>query len=115
MTAERLVRSCVRVGYPVPAVRLGTLAVATPTQGMGISGELLRDALLRTVSLLREAGTRVVLVDAIDEKAKAFHERYGFIPLLGRRVEARGSGALECYWPGCQWLSGVSRICFSRP
>lgn len=67
--------------YPVPAMRLGRLAVDTSAQGKGIGGALLRDALLRAVSLSLEVGTCVVLVDAIGEEAKAFYERYGFIPL----------------------------------
>lgn len=67
--------------YPIPAMGLGRLAVAKSTQGPGVGGALLRDALQRAVSLSREAGTCVVLVDAIDERAKAIYERYGFIPL----------------------------------
>ncbi len=67
--------------YPVPAIRLGRLAVDVSTRGMGIGAALLRDALLRAVGLSREVGTCVMLVDAIDYKAKAFYQRYGFIPL----------------------------------
>jgi ribosomal protein S18 acetylase RimI-like enzyme len=67
--------------YPVPAMRLGRLAVDVSTRGMGIGAALLRDALLRAVGLSREVGTCVMLVDAIDDKAKAFYQRYGFIPL----------------------------------
>ena len=67
--------------YPVPAMRLGRLAVDVSTRGMGVGAELLRDALMRAVGLSREVGTSVVLVDAIDDKAKAFYLHYGFIPL----------------------------------
>jgi len=67
--------------YPVPAMRLGRLAVDVSTRGMGVGAELLRDALMRAVGLSREVGTCVVLVDAIDDKAKAFYLHYGFIPL----------------------------------
>lgn len=67
--------------YPVPAMRLGRLAVDATTRGMGIGAALLRDALLRAVGLSQEVGTCVMLVDAIDEKAKAFYRHYGFIPL----------------------------------
>jgi GNAT superfamily N-acetyltransferase len=67
--------------YPVPAMRLGRLAVDVSTRGMGIGAALLRDALLRAVGLSREVGICVMLVDAIDDKAKAFYQRYGFIPL----------------------------------
>ena len=67
--------------YPVPAMRIGRLAVDRSTQGMGVGAALLRDALLRAVELSRKVGTCVVLVDAIDESAMKFYERYGFIPL----------------------------------
>ena len=67
--------------YPVPAMRLGRLAVDVSMRGMGIGAALLRDALLRTAGLAREVGTCMVVVDAIDEKARAFYQRYGFIPL----------------------------------
>lgn len=68
--------------YPVPALRIGKLAVDRSTQGMGLGGELLRDALMRALDLSSEIGTCVVLVDAIDENAKRFYERYGFVALL---------------------------------
>jgi len=67
--------------YPVPAMRLGRLAVDVSTRGMGVGADLLRDALMRAIGLSREVGTCVVLVDAIDDKAKAFYLHYGFIPL----------------------------------
>ena len=71
--------------YPVPALRIGKLTVDRSTQGMGLGGELLRDALMRALDLSSEIGTCVVLVDAIDaidENAKRFYERYGFVALL---------------------------------
>ena len=67
--------------YPVPAMRLGKLAVDRSAQGLGVGAALLRDALLRAVELSRKVGTCVVLVDASDENAKKFYEQYGFIPL----------------------------------
>jgi GNAT superfamily N-acetyltransferase len=68
--------------YPVPAMRIGRLAVDRSAQGMGLGGELLRDALFRALDLSLEVGTCVVLVDAIDAQAKRFYEKYGFIPLI---------------------------------
>ena len=68
--------------YPVPALRIGKITVDRSTQGMGLGGELLRDALMRALDLSSEIGTCVVLVDAIDENAKRFYERYGFVALL---------------------------------
>lgn len=68
--------------YPVPAVRIGRLAVDRSAQGAGLGSELLRHALLRALNLSREVGTCVVVVDAIDEKAKRFYVRFGFVALL---------------------------------
>ena len=68
--------------YPVPATRIGRLAVDRAAQGAGLGGELLRHALYRALDLSQEVGTFVVLVDAIDENAKRFYERYGFVSLV---------------------------------
>jgi GNAT superfamily N-acetyltransferase len=68
--------------YPVPAMRIGRLAVDRIAQGVGLGGELLRHALSRALELSREVGTCIVLVDAIDENAKRFYEKYGFVSLI---------------------------------
>jgi len=65
--------------YPVPAFRIGRLAVDKKYQGVGIGYRLLKQALLKAVEVSEEVGLYAVLVDAIDEKAKAFYEKYGFI------------------------------------
>jgi len=67
--------------YPVPAMRIGRLAVDRPAQGSGLGGELLGHALDRALALSQELGMCVVLVDAIDENAKRFYEKYGFVSL----------------------------------
>jgi GNAT superfamily N-acetyltransferase len=68
--------------YPVPAMRIGRLAVDRRAQGQGIGAALLRDALERALSISLEVGVRVVVVDAIDEDAERFYERFGFVPLV---------------------------------
>jgi GNAT superfamily N-acetyltransferase len=68
--------------YPVPAMRIERPAVGKSAQGMGLGGELLRDALFRALDLSLEAGTRVVSVDAMNAQAKRFYEKYGFVPLI---------------------------------
>jgi GNAT superfamily N-acetyltransferase len=68
--------------YPVPALRIGRLAVDRSAQGAGLGGSLLRHALLKALDLSRQVGTCVVLVDAIDESAKQFYIKFGFVPLL---------------------------------
>ena len=68
--------------YPVPAMRIGRLAVDRAAQGAGLGGELLRYALYSALDLSKEVGTCIVLVDALDENAKRFYERYGFVSLI---------------------------------
>ena len=68
--------------YPVvPAALLGRLAVAQHTQGKGLGGVLLADAVLRLSRA--ELGIFALLVDAKDDAAQRFYEHYGFILLAG--------------------------------
>jgi len=68
--------------YPVvPAVLLGRLAIAKAAQGKGLGGALLADALMRTARA--ELGVFAMLVDAKDEAAQRFYERFGFVLLPG--------------------------------
>lgn len=68
--------------YPVPVALLGRLAVATNHQGQGLGAILLADACHRVhhqaSSLL---GVYAVLVDALNDQAKAFYLHHGFITL----------------------------------
>lgn len=65
----------------VPVALLGRLAVDRSTQGQGLGAELLIDALRRVQHLADRIGIRAVEVDAIDDSAKRFYERHGFVPL----------------------------------
>ncbi|HLZ97395.1 MAG TPA: GNAT family N-acetyltransferase [Steroidobacteraceae bacterium] len=68
--------------YPVvPAALLGRLAIAKTIQGKGLGGALLADALMRTARA--ELGVFAMLVDAKDEAAQRFYERFGFTLLPG--------------------------------
>ena len=49
-------------------------------KGQGLGKELMRDAMLRTLSAAEIAGLRAIVVDAKDSAAKVFYERYGFEP-----------------------------------
>jgi GNAT superfamily N-acetyltransferase len=66
--------------HPIPAVLLARLAVDRTAQGRGIGAWLLRDAMLRALAAADEVGIRVMLVHAIDDRARAFYERHGFEP-----------------------------------
>jgi len=67
--------------YPVPAARLSRLAVDLNKQGTGLGEHLLLNALKRIYLTSHEMGIKCILVDAIENKAKAFYENYGFISL----------------------------------
>ncbi|MFA6984968.1 MAG: GNAT family N-acetyltransferase [Arenimonas sp.] len=64
--------------YPVPAVRLGRLAVATEAQGKGYGQLLLGHAMNCSLALRGQLGVRVLVVDALDERAAAFYRLHGF-------------------------------------
>lgn len=57
------------------------MALDITVQGKGLGAELLLDALSRAVSSTSEVGGRYVVVDALDEQAARFYERYGFAPI----------------------------------
>ncbi|MEI9989452.1 MAG: GNAT family N-acetyltransferase [Rhizomicrobium sp.] len=73
--------------YPlVPATLMGRLAVDGGFRGRGFGEALLFDAFART--LRSEIASFAFVVDAKDDTAQAFYERYGFaaLPSAGRRL-----------------------------
>ena len=62
----------------VPTTIMGRLAVSAKYQGRHLGEQLLWDALSRSEEASREIGSVAVIVDAKDEKAATFYERYGF-------------------------------------
>ncbi len=73
-----------RGGLPraqVPAALLGRLAVDMRHQGRGLGGFLLIDALRRISDAAEHVAAHAVVLDAIDDDAKRFYERYGFLEL----------------------------------
>jgi GNAT superfamily N-acetyltransferase len=64
--------------YPIPAMRIGKLAIDLETQGKNIGALLLKDALLRAVNISSQVALHFVVVDALNEKAKSFYLKYGF-------------------------------------
>lgn len=70
--------------HPVPVVLLARLAVDLGSRGKGLGEKLLLDALQRSFKLGEELGIHAVEVDAIDEDARGFYAKYGFVPLLDR-------------------------------
>ena len=68
--------------YPVPAALLGRLAVDRACQGRGIGEALLMDALRRVVRVSLGMAVYAIVVDAKNDAARAFYERYGFRALI---------------------------------
>jgi GNAT superfamily N-acetyltransferase len=67
--------------HPVPVILLARLAVDQSARGQGLGEALLIDALDRCLGLADQVGLHAVEVDAIDQAARAFYEKYGFVPL----------------------------------
>ena len=64
--------------YPVPAVRMGRLAVAFDEQGKGYGDYLLAHAVARCRNLREQLGVHVLLADALHAQAAEFYRSYGF-------------------------------------
>lgn len=64
---------------PIPVIVLGRLAVHVDRVGLGIGQGLLKDAVQRTLQVREQVGARALLCHAIDERAKAFFLKHGFI------------------------------------
>ena len=63
---------------PAPVVLLGRLAIDRAWQKKGLGADLLRDAVLRTLTAAELIGVRAILVHAVSEAAKVFYEKHGF-------------------------------------
>lgn len=70
--------------YPIPVIRIGRLAVDKQFKGQGIGRNLLMDAFHRALEASKSVGVYAVVVDAKDEKAKAFYKKYGFIEFMDK-------------------------------
>jgi GNAT superfamily N-acetyltransferase len=69
--------------YPlIPATLLGRLAVSKDRRGQGLGRLLLMDALHRSWRSTKEVASVGVVVEALDETARAFYAHHEFIPLL---------------------------------
>jgi GNAT superfamily N-acetyltransferase len=64
--------------YPIPAVRMGRLAVSIADQGQGLGELLLQNAIKRVLQARSTLGVYALLVEAKDVRAEAFYRKYGF-------------------------------------
>lgn len=68
--------------HPVPAFRLGRLAVDRAVQGQGLGGQLLLAAGRRCLRASQEVGGVALLIDAKDEAVAGWYASYGALRLL---------------------------------
>jgi predicted GNAT family N-acyltransferase len=65
--------------YPLlPATLLGRLAVDVNYQGKGLGEVVLVDALKRSLAATVQVASLAVVVDALDQRAASFYQKYGF-------------------------------------
>ena len=69
---------------PIPVILLGQLAVDRNYQGKGLGTDLLIDAGKRALAAAEVIGARAIIVQALDEQAKAFYGRSGFLQFSAR-------------------------------
>ena len=64
----------------LPAILLGRLAVETAPQGDGLGVALLRHAMELTIAASNTIGVRLLVVNALHDRAADFYRRFGFEP-----------------------------------
>ncbi len=64
---------------PLPVLLLGRLAVDQRYHNRGLGSALLRDAMIRAVSVASDTGVFAILVHALSETAKQFYVSRGFV------------------------------------
>ena len=65
--------------HPIPTILIARLAVDRRHQGRQLGSRLLAEALRLAVTASDAAAARLVVVDAIDDRAAAFYRNRGFI------------------------------------
>jgi predicted N-acetyltransferase YhbS len=66
---------------PIPAALIGRLAVDLKHRGKGIGAGLLQDAIIRIVTASQNLGIAYILVRALNDSAKSFYEKHGFVAI----------------------------------
>ena len=65
---------------PIPAIVLGRLAVDRHHQGRGLARGLIKDMFKRAIQVSDLAGTKAVLVKALNDQVSVFYQSFGFVP-----------------------------------
>lgn len=68
--------------YEVPVFRLGRLAISRALHGRGLGAELLLAAGERAVAVAHEVGGVALAIDAEDDRAATWYERFGALRLM---------------------------------
>lgn len=64
---------------PIPAIVMGRLAVGINHQAKGLARALIKDLFLRAIQVSDIAGTKAVLVKALNNRVVTFYESFGFV------------------------------------
>lgn len=75
---ERLTKGLAR--HPIPVMLLARLAVDKRWHGHGVGKALLKDAMQRTLQAADIAGIRAFAVNAKDDDARNFYQKFDFVP-----------------------------------
>jgi hypothetical protein len=106
----------------IPSFLLARLALDLSLQGAGLGEELLHDALTRLVEAADRGGGRLIVVDAIDEKAAAFYAKYDFRPvrsnplrLVMKVATARSALGVNTLSLSSSPAAGLTSLTITRP
>ena len=69
---------------PVPVILLGQLAVDEACQSRRLGSDHMVDAARRSLAAASVVGARTIVVQAVEERARALYGRYGFRPYSDR-------------------------------
>lgn len=87
----------------IPAILLGKLAVALERQGQVLGAATLALALEIALEGIRNIGGRLIVVDAIDERAFSFYEFHGFQAIPGDRSQLVLKASVAAASLGVPW------------
>ena len=68
--------------YPIPTVHIGRLAVDVAAQGKGLGETLLVEAIRKAATASSSIGVYAIDVFALNDQAKRFYLKYGFVAML---------------------------------
>ena len=81
--------------HPVPAARIGRLAVDEAQRGRGYGALLLQNAVKRCLAAREQIACYALVVDAKDDAAASFYEKFGFF---------------ACTESGAQWYLPLGKV-----